>query len=260
MFLCYLDDSGTSGLPIVTLGGVFAHMDQWERVEPLIDEVMTRNGVRVFHAKQFHDTDAPFNGWSKLRKLSFTDEVFSVVKGAFAGTAIGVDKDGLKVGKAKQPGAFDRMSPIGVAFGTIMTRLITHPSVASAVKAHGVSFLLESGNKNTAEIEQYFHRMAKMDVFEGVLRSVTVIPKAHCRAIQLADFLVFYCRRVLRNHFRFHGKDIVLPSCPYVETMRKYGPVHFQLAQGVPQSTGAMMGTDIKNLDDLAALTKKTFS
>jgi len=180
-------------------------------VEPLVDEVMNSHGVGVFHAKQFHDTDAPFEGWSKVRKLSFTEEVFSTAQGAIAGVAIGVEKEGLKKAKLRTPGAFDRMSPIGVAFGAIMTRLVSHPSITPAIKLDGVSFLLETGNNNNAEIEQYFHRMARMDVFEGTLRSISVIPKAHCRAIQLADFMVFYNRRLLRNEYRFRGKNIVLP-------------------------------------------------
>jgi len=258
VFQCYLDDSGTSGLPIITLGGFFAHMNQWERVEPLLDGVMNGHGIDVFHAKQFHDTDPPFKGWPGVRKLSFADEVFSASHGALAGVVIGVEKEGLKQGKKNHPGAFDRMSPIGVAFACIMTRILTHPSVDVAIKMHGLSFLVETG-PNNSEIEGYFHRMAKMPVFEGVLRSITFVPKAHSRAIQMADFLVFYGRRHLRNQFRFKGK-LELPACPYLEMMRKHGPVYMDIAAGVPKSTGAVMGKDIKNISDLAALTKKKFS
>jgi hypothetical protein len=260
VFQCYLDDSGTSGLPIVTLGGFVAHTHQWELVEPKLDALMKAHGVDVFHAKQFHDTDPPFKGWSKIRKLSFTEEVFSASRLSLAGISIGVEKEGLKQGKRLQPGAFDRMSPIGVAFASLMTRLITNPALASAIKQEGISFLVESGNANTAEIEQYFHRMAKMAVFEGVLRSISIVPKSHSRAIQLADFYVFYSRRSLRNEFRFHGKNIVLPRCPYLEIIQKHGPIFQQIARGAPKSTGAIMGKDIKTLSDLTALTKKKFS
>lgn len=259
MFQCYLDDSGTSGLPIVTLGGFFAHMDQWEKAEPKLDAVMNSHGVKVFHAKQFHDTDPPFEGWSKVRKLSFTDEVFSASHLALAGISIGVEKEGLKRGKKLQPGAFDRMSPIGVAFASLMTRLLTNPAVAPAIKQQGISFLLETGNTNNSEIEQYFHRMAKMPVFEGTLRSISIVPKSHSRAIQLADFFVFYSRRNLRNKFRFNGKNIMLPACPYLETIHRHGPIFQDIAAGVPRSTGAAMGKDVRNLGDLAALTKKRF-
>jgi hypothetical protein len=257
VFQCYLDDSGTSGLPIITLGGFFAHTNQWERVEPLLHAVMNAHGVDVFHAKQFHDTDAPFEGWSKIRKLSFTNEVFSASHGALAGVAIGVEKVGLKQGKKRQPRAFDQRSPMGVAFACIMTRILTHPSIAAVVKQHGLSFLVETG-PNNSEIADYFDRMAKMEVFEGVLRSITFVPKTHSRAIQLADYLVFYARRQLRNELRFKGKLQLLP-CPFVETMRKHGPIATQLAAGVPKSTGAIMGKDIKNLSDLAALTRQRF-
>jgi hypothetical protein len=259
VFHCYLDDSGTSGLPIVTLGGFVAHMNQWEQVEPKLDAVMNGHGIEIFHAKQFHDTDPPFKGWSKVRKLSFTDEVFSASHGSLAGISIAVEKEGLKQGKKSQPGAFDRMSPIGVAFGTIMTRLLTKPAIAPAIKQEGVSFLLETGNTNNSEIEQYFHRMAKMPVFEGTLRSISIVPKSHCRAIQLADFYVFYSRRQMRNEFRFKGK-VILPPCEFLETIHRHGPIYQQVAAGVPKSTGSVMGKDIKNLSDLASLTTKKFS
>jgi hypothetical protein len=260
VFQCYLDDSGTSGLPIVTLGGFVAHMNQWEIAEPKLDTVMNAHGVEVFHAKQFHDTDPPFEGWSKVRKLSFTHEVFSASHLALAAISIGVEKEGLKQGKKLQPGAFDRMSPIGVAFASLMTRLLTNQAIAPAIKKEGISFLVETGNANTAEIEQYFHRMAKMSVFEGVLRSISMVPKSHSRAIQLADFFVFYSRRRLRNEFRFYGKNIALPSCPYLEIIHRHGPVFQQIARGAPKSTGAIMGKDIKNLSDLSALAQKKFS
>jgi uncharacterized protein DUF3800 len=260
VFQCYLDDSGTSGLPIVTLGGFVAHMNQWQIAEPKVDAVMNAHGVEVFHAKQFHDTDPPFEGWSKVRKLSFTEEVFSASRLALAGISIAVEKEGLNKGKKLQPGAFDRMSPIGVAFASLMTRLLTNEAMAVAIKQQGIAFLVESGNANSAEIEQYFHRMAKMPVFEGVLRSISMVPKSHSRAIQLADFFVFYSRRRLRNEFRFHRKNIVLPPCPYLEMIHRHGPIFQQIASGSPKSTGAIMGKDIKTLSDLAALTKRNFS
>jgi hypothetical protein len=260
VFQCYLDDSGTSGLPIVTLGGFVAHTNQWEIAEPKLDAVMNRHGIEIFHAKQFHDTDPPFAGWSKVRKLSFTEEVFSASHLALAGISIGVEKEGLKRGKKLQPGAFDRMSPIGVAFASLMTRLLTNQALAAAIKQEGIAFLVETGNANSAEIEQYFDRMAKMPVFEGVLRSISMVPKSHSRAIQLADFFVFYSRRRLRNEFRFHpGKNIALPPCPYLEIIHSHGPIFQQIARGVPKSTGAIMGKDIKNLSDLTALTRTKF-
>jgi hypothetical protein len=177
VFQCYLDDSGTSGLPIVTLGGFVAHLSQWEIAEPKVDAVMKTHGVEIFHAKQFHDTDPPFAGWSKVRKLSFTDEVFSASRLALAGISIAVEKEGLKRGKKLQPGAFDRMSPLGVAFASLITRLLTNPAMAPAIKQEGIAFLVETGNTNNAEIEEYFHRMAKMPVFEGTLRSISMIDR-----------------------------------------------------------------------------------
>lgn len=136
VFQCYLDESG---LPIITLGGFFARSNRWERGEPLRHSAMNNHGIDIFHAKQFHDTDPPFKGWSKVRKRSFTDEVFSASHGALA-VAIGVEKEGLKEGKKRQPKAFNRTPLMGVAFACIMTRILTHLSVAAHVKQHGSLF------------------------------------------------------------------------------------------------------------------------
>jgi len=76
---------------------------------------------------------------------------------------------------------------------------------ADRAKKDGVAFLVESGNTNNSEIEQYFHKMAKQSAFEGALRSISFIAKNSCRAIQIADFFAYYSRRYLRDHARFSG-------------------------------------------------------
>ena len=81
----------------------------------------------------------------------------------------------------------------------IMTRIITDRQIAPLVDKHGISFLVESGNNNNSEIEQFFQRMSKQPAFGGALRSISFVAKNSCRAIQLADFFAFYGRRHMRN-------------------------------------------------------------
>ncbi|MGB8605175.1 DUF3800 domain-containing protein [Bradyrhizobium sp.] len=253
MFQCYLDDSGTSGLPIVTLAGFAASKDNWEELEPRLDDVLNGYGVPVFHAKEFHDTKPPFKNWKRLKKRSFADELFATSHGQIYGLSTTINRKDFELAK-KQQGGWDRMSAIGVCFSAIMTRIVTDPYIGIAVKTHGVSFLVESGNRNNAEIEQFFNRMAQHPTFEGALRSISFVSKDSCRAIQLADFFAFYSRRHMRNQARFSGK-LALPACPFITTMEKHGPIWECGGFGAPKTTEGHLD---KNLPDLAALTALT--
>lgn len=255
MFQCYLDDSGTSGLPIVALGGFVGHATHWEFLEPVMDEILCRYEVPVFHAKEFHDTKPPFKGWKRLKKRSFAEEIFTATHRRIAGYSVAIKSAQFEQAKQEQD-AWDNMSAIGVCFSSIMVRIVTDPQLGPAVKREGLSFLIETGNRNNGEIDAFFAKMAAQPVFEGCLRSVSFIPKASCRPIQLADFFVFYSRRHLRNQARFDGK-LALPSCPYLTIMSKYGPIWQNLGRGAPRATGSSIGKDLLNLDDLSALTNK---
>ena len=92
MFQCYLDDSGTSGLPIVTLAGFAASKDNWEELEPRLDDVLNGYGVPVFHAKEFHDTKPPFKNWKRLKKRSFADELFATSHGQIYGLSTTINR------------------------------------------------------------------------------------------------------------------------------------------------------------------------
>ena len=107
-------------------------------------------GVPVFHAKEFHDTKPPFKNWKRLKKRSFADELFATSHGQIYGLSTTINRKDFELAK-KQQGGWDRMSAIGVCFSAIMTRIVTDPYIGIAVKTHGVSFLVESGNRNNAE-------------------------------------------------------------------------------------------------------------
>jgi hypothetical protein len=258
VFQCYLDDSGTSGLPIVSMGGFMAPMSQWERLEPLFDAILDRYDVPIFHAKEFHSTKPPFKTWKVVKKKSLIEELFTVAHGDLHGISVGIRRDEYDQAKEENSVAFGRMSGIGVCFASIMAKIITDERISAAVRQQGISFMIETGNQNNSGIEQYFHRMAANPAFEGCLRSISFIPKKQCRAIQLADLLAFYSRRSLWNHARFDGK-IALPPCPYLGIIKRHGPVWEIVSRGKPKPTGHFMGKDLHNLDAISALTKRSF-
>ena len=257
MFQCYLDDSGTSGLPVITMAGFIAALNIWEDIEPKLDAVLDGYNVPVLHAKEFESSKPPFKTWTRLKKRSFAEEIFSACHGALYGLSITIAKDTFEQAKREER-RWDTMSAMGVCFSSIMTRIVTDPQIGGAVKNSGVSFLIETGNKNNSEIEHFFHLMAKMPAFEGVLRSITFVSKSSCRAIQLADFLAYYSRRRMQTHHRFDGK-LSLPSCPYLDIIYKHGPLWMQGGFGKPMQTGGNLRTNLTSLDSLTAFSKKPF-
>lgn len=251
VFQCYLDDSGTSGLPVVTIAGFVAAMHHWEHVEAGANEIMDTYGVPIFHAKQFHDTRAPFGGWTKIKKRTFAEELFSMAHGRIYGLSVTISRKTYEQSKNRD----QTMSAIGCGFSVLMTRLLLQDDMRQAIKQQGVAFLLESGNKNNGGIEKFFHQMSKADATEGCLRSISFVQKDSCRAIQMADFLAFYSRRFMHSHARFNGK-LALPVCTYLEIMKKHGPVWLQGVHGNPSEPLARF-RDLPNLDSLVAVTQR---
>ena len=121
-----------------------------------------------------------------------------------------------------------------------------------AIRQHGVSFLVESGNANNAELEKQFHAASQLPAFEGCLRSISFISKNSCRAIQLADLLAFYTRRQMRNADRFDYK-MVLPPCPYIQTIRRHVPLWQMGSTGNAQQMPGNLKT-ISGLDEIRRL------
>jgi hypothetical protein len=76
MLVCYLDDSGKDPQnSITTLAGYIARDTQWEAFEAEVEHWFKEFGVRVLHAKELHDTDGDFKGWTVLKKQAFVSRV-----------------------------------------------------------------------------------------------------------------------------------------------------------------------------------------
>jgi hypothetical protein len=139
VFQCYLDDSGTSGLPIVTMAGFVAAMQHWETLEPTLDSILNRDEISVLHAKEFHDIKPPFQGWTKDKKQGLADELFTASHGLLYGLSVSVRKQEFEKAK-KEQGKWNTMSAIGVCFSTIMTKIVTDPNIAQQFKAKEFRF------------------------------------------------------------------------------------------------------------------------
>lgn len=87
------------------------------------------------------------------------------------------------------------VTPYTYCFNVLIDWLFRDTRVGCAANMEGVAFILECGHENNAEAEQCFHNVRELHKLDHVLRSISFVPKNHCRAIQIADLIAFYSRR-----------------------------------------------------------------
>jgi len=196
VLFCYLDDSGKDPQNrITTLAGYIAKEDQWRDFEVAVEPIFDELGVSVSHAKDLHNTDGEFAGWSVLKKQSFIARICRVLsRYAVLGVSMSVLKETYEA-RAAESGRVRTVTPYAFCFSVIMEWLLTDVRVGRLVHTDGVSFILELGHENNPEAEEQFHWIRKHHKLENVLRSICFVGKEGSRAIQMADLLAFYSRR-----------------------------------------------------------------
>jgi hypothetical protein len=206
VFVCYLDDSDAELSSIVTLAGYVARLELWQLFEQKAGPIFNRYNVSVLHAKELHDTDGCFRGWSMLKKRSFIHDVYALANRCVAfGISVSARKNRIKQWRRERP-KNSGMSAYGVCFSSIMHTVIMNNSLRKEIQSDGISFIVESGHRNNAEIEKSFHRQSKLEFYTGIARSISFADKQSSRAIQIADFFAFYSRRAEATSDRFDGK------------------------------------------------------
>lgn len=195
MFVCYLDDSDAEQSSVMTLAGYVSTLDQWEKFERRADRYLNAYGVPILHAKEFHDTKGVHKGWSQVKKNAFIDGLYNIAADTVMfGLSRSAQKKTFRDVKAAT-NINPHMSAYGYAFGTIVHAIARGSSVSEQVQKEGLSFVVESGHNNNAEVEKFFHKVKNQEIYKGILRSFSFSGKAESRAIQLADFYAFYSRR-----------------------------------------------------------------
>jgi hypothetical protein len=196
VLVCYLDDSGKDPQnKITSLGGYIAREDEWRTFESEVEPWFTEFGVSGLHAKNLHDTDGDFKGWSKLRKHAFVARIYQVMsRHVPLGFSCGAVKETYKK-RAKEREPKRTVTPYTFCFNVIVDWILTDIRIGKEAWSDGVSFILEAGHENNPEAEAQFYEIREIHKLENALRSICFVPKEHSRAIQVADLLAFYSRR-----------------------------------------------------------------
>jgi hypothetical protein len=82
-FSAYFDESGKDNSPLLTVAGYVATAKQWAEFAREWDEALKKEGVKIFHMKDFENGYGEFTkekGWTKERKISFQSKLIGIIK------------------------------------------------------------------------------------------------------------------------------------------------------------------------------------
>ena len=196
VFICYLDDSDHSLTSVITLAGYLSRLEVWKQFETAVEPIFNDYGVGTLHTKELHNTHGDFDDWSKIKKASFIKDVYDIARQYVNyGISISARKSYFKEHKKHHPKE-SRMSPYGACFAAIMHNIMYSNTIGESVRRDGLSFIIEKGHRNNGELEAWFHRRSKHPLYAGIARAISFADKTSSRALQIADFMAFYSRRL----------------------------------------------------------------
>ena len=194
----YLDDSGKDPQnQITTLAGYLATDEQWKAFEEEVEPWFAEFKVYELHTMELHKTKGEFEGWSVLKKQAFVARICQVMsRHVLMGVSVSAVKGTYRSARAKRTQSRRQTtSPYAWCLNWIVDNTLRSIRVGREANTNGLALILESGNEHNAEAEKSFYEIRDQHKLEGVLRSISFVPKQECRAIQIADLVAFYSRR-----------------------------------------------------------------
>ena len=219
---CYLDDSGNKDDPIITLAGYVSLAQNWRQFETDAQALFGACELSFLHTVDLHQRKGQFKGWTRAQTAEFANDFYGILdRHAYAGFEFSVLKSTFETKKSVY-NVEHRSSPLGFCFHGIVHRLIKDEGIADLLTLPGVtlSFVVESGNKNEEEIRLRFKSIQRQDPTR--LTSMRFVRKRESIALQAADFLAYFCRR-LRTRDRSHKR--YMSEVEFLETA-KGGMLH----------------------------------
>jgi hypothetical protein len=200
MMVCYLDDSGTDkAAPFMTMSGYVGPTHRWATFERSAAQIFAEFGVTILHAKEFNDTKGDFANWPRRKKEQFAARLYLELRNA-ASFGVSASIARTAYAKSKSIGGHTNQSPYGYCFGEVLNQIMYSAATKMAVANHGatLSFVVEAGNKNDADLVRMFNEekwSPRHTGVETVLKSVAFADKSSTIALQMADSLAFHARR-----------------------------------------------------------------
>lgn len=196
VLVCYLDDSGKHAQsPITTVAGFVATAEQWLAFETQAEKIFSETGVTLLHATDMHSTKGEFEGWRILRKQAFVARLCGALK---THIPLAISMSAVKATYADAASRRDRkrtVTPYTFCTNLVLDRILRNPKVGRQANEDGIALVFETGHQNNEETRLNFEDVVALHGLDNVLKSVSFVGKASCRAIQMADLMAFYSRR-----------------------------------------------------------------
>lgn len=200
VLFCYLDDSGEDNEPLITLAGYLSLEECWRHFEVEARAYFDSKSISHLHTVDFHHSRGEFDGWDWGRKRKFATELYEILA-RFMG--VGLEASVLKSvyqTRRKELGLNKSVSAIGGCFQVLLTRITSDDGIKDVLSDPDVdlSFVVESGNKNNGNILDIFNhaKAHRKNLANPILKNLVFADKKDFIALQVADFLAYYRRRL----------------------------------------------------------------
>jgi len=178
VLVCYLDDSGKDPQnEITTVAGYIAREEAWEAFETEVEPIFAEKKISILHAKEMHDTDGEFKGWTVLQKQAFVARIgqvsshhlmmgmsMSALKGTYKAHALARANDDKRT-----------VAPYTFCFQVIVDWVLRDIKLGRAANTEGVAFILECGHENNPQSQLEFYNVREMYKLKKVLRSISFV-------------------------------------------------------------------------------------
>jgi hypothetical protein len=137
----------------------------------------------------------------------------------------------------------ETITPYAWCFSLIIDWVLTDIRIGRLTHSEGIAFILETGHENNPQAEEIFHDVRRRHAdAAAAFRSISLVPKERCRAIQIADLCAFYSRR--------HGKEMYLAPQSAKEKVRDNPDIMLKIMTErtpIRAYVGSDFGPDIPN-------------
>lgn len=236
---CYLDDSDNDKGPVLVLAGYYGKPEDLVQFEIEASDLYKKYGMSLLHTMKFHHGRGEFKDWDRQKKVDFVRELYAIIYScALTGVCASVRKADFK-NNLKPLKIYSNMSPLGYAFSRLVFGITNKLPVEDKLP---LSFIIESGNSNNGNLVKYFNYLKKAFVeVSGWLGSISFVSKTDCKAIQAADFLAFYGRKIAQQ-WDADGYPNYFPETDYAAIILEQGIHHFERSYGEPHDGGMQPG------------------
>lgn len=201
----HIDENGTDGSETMLLSAHIAEMRQWYQFEQRAGALFREHGVRIFHAKEFHDSDGDFAGWKVDKKIDFLDDFGHIANETLAAGVTSL----IKMSEYKEvyacppkPKKLRLDTAYGLCFRETLQLLCDMVLKGQWDAKWGdnprtLHVVIEDEAKNVGDAIRVF-REFKADLlpqYVGLLGTITLDTKENCLPLSISDLMAHSTRR-----------------------------------------------------------------